>query len=138
MRRASGIWSFSRLRDAGLSGGVIWGLHRDTADIRAIGLPVFSLGSISTGPLHLEERAKDALESAAVGTWTVSRADLVLGDDDGVVFVPADRAEEIFTLAEGIRDTERHQAGRIQAGLSLREQVGFDAYLTRAPARRLP
>ncbi len=33
-------------RAARLSGVVIWGLHRDTADIRAIGLPVFSLGSI--------------------------------------------------------------------------------------------
>ena len=31
--------------DAGLDGIVIWGLHRDTADIREIGLPVFSLGA---------------------------------------------------------------------------------------------
>jgi hypothetical protein len=35
---------------AGMEGMVIWGLHRDTADIRAIGLPVFSLGAIPTGP----------------------------------------------------------------------------------------
>jgi regulator of RNase E activity RraA len=35
---------------AGVEGMVIWGLHRDTADIRAIGLPVFSLGAIPTGP----------------------------------------------------------------------------------------
>src|SRR5580704_18540373 len=41
---------------AGLSGMVIWGLHRDTADIRAIGLPVFSLGAIPTGPLRLDAR----------------------------------------------------------------------------------
>jgi len=34
---------------AGMEGMVIWGLHRDTADIRAIGLPVFSLGAILTG-----------------------------------------------------------------------------------------
>jgi regulator of RNase E activity RraA len=40
---------------AGMEGMVIWGLHRDTADIRAIGLPVFSLGAIPTGrhPLPL-------------------------------------------------------------------------------------
>src|SRR5580692_12493179 len=36
---------------AGLGGIVIWGLHRDTADITAIGLPVFSLGSLPAGPL---------------------------------------------------------------------------------------
>lgn len=37
-------------RAAGLARIVIWGLHRDTADIRAIGLPVFSLGAIPSGP----------------------------------------------------------------------------------------
>src|SRR5580698_1833964 len=68
---------------AGLEGIVIWGLHRDTADIRAIGLPVFSLGATPAGPQRLEARPPDALESAAVGDWTVSGADLVLGDDDG-------------------------------------------------------
>ena len=41
---------------AGMEGMVIWGLHRDTADIRAIGLPVFSLGAIPTGPLQLDAR----------------------------------------------------------------------------------
>ena len=42
---------------AGLDGIVIWGLHRDTADIQAIGLPVFSLGTIPAGPQRLDARA---------------------------------------------------------------------------------
>jgi regulator of RNase E activity RraA len=95
---------------AGLEGIVIWGLHRDTADIRVMGLPIFSLGTIPTGPQRLDIRPPDALQSATVGGWTVRRADLVLGDDDGVLFVPATRAGNIFTLAETIRDTERHRA----------------------------
>src|SRR6478752_10194910 len=74
---------------AGVEGIVIWGLHRDTADIRAIGLPLFSLGAIPTGPLRLDARAHDALESAVVGDWAVSREDLALGDDDGVLFLPS-------------------------------------------------
>jgi regulator of RNase E activity RraA len=114
---------------AGLEGIVIWGLHRDTADIRAIGLPVFSLGAIPTGPLRLDARPHDALKSATVGDWTVDHEDLVLGDDDGVLFMLAARAEEIITLAETIRDTERRQAERIRAGASLRSQVHFSAYL---------
>ncbi|GAA4717697.1 RraA family protein [Phytohabitans rumicis] len=114
---------------AGLAGVVIWGLHRDSADIRAIALPVFSLGTLPTGPQRLDERPKDALEAATVGEWTVDRADLVLGDDDGVLFLPAARADEILTLAEKIRDTERHQADRIRAGESLRDQVRFATYL---------
>jgi regulator of RNase E activity RraA len=114
---------------AGLEGLVIWGLHRDTADIQAIGLPVFSLGAIPTGPQRLDVRPQDALESSTVGDWTVGREDLVLGDDDGVLFVPAARAVDVFTLAETIRDTERRQAERIRAGVSLRSQVRFDTYL---------
>lgn len=118
-------------RGAGLEGVVIWGLHRDTADIRAIGLPVFSLGAIPAGPLRLDARPGDALESAKVGEWTVSRRDVVVGDDDGVLFLPADRAGELLTLAENIRDTERRQAEHIRAGVSLRDQVRFGAYLAR-------
>jgi regulator of RNase E activity RraA len=116
---------------AGLEGIVIWGLHRDTADIQAIGLPVFSLGTIPVGPQRLDVRPPDALESATVGAWTVGREDVVLGDDDGVLLVPAARAEDIFALAETIRDTERRQAERIRAGVSLRSQVQFDTYLAR-------
>lgn len=114
---------------AGLAGLVIWGLHRDSADIRAIGLPVFSLGSQPTGPQRLDARADDALATAKVGDWTVSNDDIVFGDEDGVLFVPMSRAGEILTLAETIRDTERHQAGRIREGVSLRRQVHFAAYL---------
>jgi regulator of RNase E activity RraA len=118
-------------RQAGLDGIVIWGLHRDTAQLSAIGLPVFSLGTIPTGPLRLDARARDALESATVGDWTVDREDVVVGDDDGVLFVPAVRADEILALAETIRDTERRQAERIRAGETLRGQVQFSAYLSR-------
>nr|WP_312866787.1 RraA family protein [Streptomyces zagrosensis] len=121
---------------AGVSGVVIWGLHRDTADIRAIGLPVFSLGAISTGPLSVGDRPQGALESATVGEWTVGPDDLVLGDDDGVLFVPAERADDLLTLAETIRDTERRQAEQIRAGVSLRAQVQFDTYL--AQRRQTP
>jgi regulator of RNase E activity RraA len=53
MKRASVTWWLWRLRAAGVEGMVIWGLHRDTADIRAIGLPVFSLGAIPLAPSGL-------------------------------------------------------------------------------------
>jgi len=114
---------------AGLAGIVIWGLHRDTAELQEIGLPVFSLGAIPTGPQQQGQRDVQALESAEVGVWTVSREDLVLGDDDGVLFLPAARVEDILTLAEIIRDTERRQAERIREGVSLRAQVRFHDYL---------
>jgi regulator of RNase E activity RraA len=61
----------------------------------------------------------------------VSCEDLVLGNDDGVLFLPSPQAEEIFTLAETISDTEQHQAKQIRAGVSLRSQVQFRAYLAK-------
>src|SRR6185369_3850778 len=91
----------------------------DTADIRATGLLAFSLGAIPTVPLRLDARPPSALESA------------VVGDDDGVLFVPSRQTEEIFTLAETIRDTERRQAERIRAGVSLRSQVRFSDYVAK-------
>jgi regulator of RNase E activity RraA len=114
----------------GVAGIVIWGLHRDTADIARIGMPVFSLGALPTGPQRLDPRAAGALDAARVGDWTVTREDAVFGDEDGVLFVPLDRVDEVLTLAAGIASTEGRQADEIRAGRSLREQVRFDAYLT--------
>ena len=119
---------------AGVVGIVIWGLHRDTVDIAAIGLPVFSLGALPTGPLRLDPQPADALSTATIGDWTVTRDDVVLADEDGAIFVPTDRLEELFGLAESIRDTERRQADAIRAGRSLREQVSFAQYLERRAA----
>ncbi len=107
----------------------MWGLHRDSADIRAIGLPVYSLGSLPTGPLRLDPLPADALTTATVGEWAVSNEDVVLADDDGAIFVPAEHVEMLFAFAESIRDTERRQSALMASGTSLREQVGFDEYL---------
>jgi regulator of RNase E activity RraA len=114
----------------GVAGIVIWGLHRDTVDIARIGMPVFSLGALPTGPQRLDARADGALDAARVGDWTVTRADAVFGDEDGILFVPIDRVDEVLAVAAGIAATEGRQADDIRAGRSLREQVRFDGYLS--------
>lgn len=114
---------------AGLAGIVIWGLHRDTTELREIGLPVYSLGALPVGPLSAGERPADALDRAVVGDWDVTPDDLVFADSDGVLFVPRGSVEAVLAAAEGIRDTERRQAALILSGTSLRDQVGFVAFL---------
>jgi regulator of RNase E activity RraA len=116
-------------KGAGLSGILIWGLSRDTVDILVIDLPVFSLGTIPTGPLSVATRPSGALATAKVGDWTITRDDVVFGDEDGVVFVPADRVDEVVATAEIIRDTERSQAAKVAAGDTLRVQMKFADYL---------
>ncbi|MFF5713779.1 RraA family protein [Streptomyces sp. NPDC012756] len=115
---------------AGVAGLVVWGLHRDTPDLVEIGLPVFSYGRHAPGPVRLDDRDPDALTAARFGDHEVTAADVVFGDDDGVLFVPADRVEPVLETARSLFRTEREQARRIRAGETLRAQTRFDEYLT--------
>jgi regulator of RNase E activity RraA len=116
-------------KQAGLSGIVIWGLHRDTAELLDIGLPVFSAGSLPAGPLGVRARHFEALMNAQIGAWCVSVDDVVVADADGVLFLPKQGLGDVIEIAEQIRDTERRQADLMAKGRTLREQTNFDAYL---------
>ena len=119
---------------AGLAGMVVWGLHRDTPELGEIALPVFSYGAYAPGPARLDEQEPEALVSARVGPHLVTKDDVVFGDDDGVLFVAAERAEEVLATAHQIWRTEREQAGRMRAGETLRQQTAFDDYLAQRAA----
>ena len=119
-------------KQAGLSGIVVWGLHRDTREILDIGLPLFSAGSLPAGPLRVRDRCSEALVNARIGEWCVSADDVVVADADGVLFLPKQGLRDVIDVAEQIRDTERLQADLMTKGRSLREQTRFDEYLKRS------
>ena len=120
----------------GLAAIVVWGAHRDTAEVEKIGLPVFSYGTCPAGPQRLGSPDQDALRSARFGHCMVGKEDVVFGDLDGVLFVPGHRAEELLAAAREIRQTECEQARAVRAGKTLQEQLRFDEYLARRAADR--
>jgi len=114
---------------AGLTGIIVWGVHRDSAELRKIDFPVFSLGACPMGPQRLDPREADALSSATFGSFEVIRDDVVFADVDGVVFVANELADEVLAMARTIWGTERRQVEKLIAGKSLREQFRFDEFL---------
>jgi len=120
---------------ARLAGMVVWGRHRDTAELRRIGLPVWSTGAWPTGPPRARARHADALRSAAIGDQLVTSGDLVAADDDGVLFIAMADAAAVLPVARAVALTERSQADRVRAGTDLRTQLAFDEFLRRRAAR---
>jgi 4-hydroxy-4-methyl-2-oxoglutarate aldolase len=117
-------------REAGLKGVVVWGYHRDTDELMALGLPVFTYGRMPLGPREARPRQSDALTSARFGEFTVSSADAVLADGDGAVFVPLAHLEELVAAGQTIVKRERAQAAQAEGGKSLREQMRFAEFLS--------
>jgi 4-hydroxy-4-methyl-2-oxoglutarate aldolase len=116
---------------SGLAGIIVDGVHRDSAAIRAIGIPVWSRGTAPNGPLELRRRHVTALEAATCGPTTVTREDAVFADEDGVLFVALADCHRVIAAAREIATRELAQAARLMAGNPLRDQLRLADYLQR-------
>ncbi len=118
-------------RASGLTGIVLWGCHRDTAELIEIGFPVFSHGTCPAGPIRLDQRESNALTMARFGHCEVTRDDVAFADDDGVLYVAEKLTQEVLSIAGSIWQTERRQADEVKAGKTLRQQLRFNEYLAK-------
>lgn len=108
-------------RNRGAVAVVTDGLARDVAGIRANGVPVFCRGvtpnsATASGPGTVGE-------SVVIGGVAVASGDIVVGDPDGVVIIPAHMVEEVLTRLVAVRARESDLAAKLAAGLGVPRRV---------------
>ncbi|MEM9211964.1 MAG: RraA family protein [Pseudomonadota bacterium] len=98
----------------GLVGAVLDCTFRDQKDVAALGFQVFGRG------FHPEATAKtDPGEidiPVSVGGVVIHPGDIIVGDDDGVVVIPKDKAADVMASVKHVAAKEETIRARIQAG----------------------
>lgn len=111
-----GELSAETLKFRGVRGYVVDGGCRDVSFIRALGFPVYCR---FTTPRDIVGRwLTDELGgSVRIGNVTVTTGDYLLGDEDGVVIVPEERAVEVIEAAEAAVSLENSVRTAILQGV---------------------
>lgn len=105
----------------GIAGLVIDGVIRDVSAIRSLGFPVFARG---TSPNGCDKDGPGEVNVPIVcGGVTVYPGDIVLGDDDGVVVVPRERAEDIAERVRRKVAQEDERKKEIASGVIVRPEI---------------
>jgi regulator of RNase E activity RraA len=108
----------SRLRVRGVAGIVSDGPMRDIAELSKMDFPIFTKGNAAP-PSYASILCVDAQVPIGCGGVAVFPGDIVIGDHDGVVFLPAAIAEEVARDAVEQDRMEAWIRARIEAGSSI-------------------
>jgi regulator of RNase E activity RraA len=104
------------------SGAVIDGGVRDVAYLQKIGFPVYALGSVPSTSVGHYRFAGANLPVVCDGV-SVSPADIVVADADGVVIVPRASAARVLALAQEMDFKEHSMYAYIEKLKSIEEAV---------------
>ncbi len=107
----------------GVAGLVIDGGVRDLRDLRELAFPVFARGLGIRGTIKRDPGALRA--PVTVGGVRIEQGDLVLGDADGVVSVPAGKVVKVLAAARAREERERGVIERLRAGELTVDIYGF-------------
>jgi 4-hydroxy-4-methyl-2-oxoglutarate aldolase len=111
----------------GLGGLVISGGVRDSQRLLEQGFPVFSTGLCIRGTVKDPTRDGRLAQPIRLGDVNVRSGDIVLGDADGVVVVPAERLDRVAEAAQSRADSEQEILTRLRAGESTLDIFGLPA-----------
>ncbi|WP_414144229.1 RraA family protein [Burkholderia stagnalis] len=104
----------------GIAGTVINGVCRDTAEADEVGYPLYAVGRfMRTGKDRVQVEAVN--EPVSIGDVRVAPGDFIVGDQDGIVVVPASRAAEVFARALSLHEAEESIVRATLSGATLAE-----------------
>jgi 4-hydroxy-4-methyl-2-oxoglutarate aldolase len=106
----------------GLAGAVVDGGVRDTPQIGRLQFPVYSRGVVPSTTVNHFRFAGRNIPVNCAGV-EVKAGDIIVADMDGVVVVPADKAEEVLKKAQQLDFTEHSMFPFIEKYKSIREAV---------------
>jgi 4-hydroxy-4-methyl-2-oxoglutarate aldolase len=104
----------------GARGIVIDGYTRDVAGIKALGFPTFVAGIHAADALGRVD-VYDFGQTITSGGVTVAHHDVIVGDCDGVVVVPARSSMEVIARAEEKIDRENLVRAKLEEGMLVGE-----------------
>jgi regulator of RNase E activity RraA len=108
-----------------LGGAVIDGAIRDVAEVRKLGLSMYCRAVVPRGPHQGFGGVVDG--TVSVAGVPVRPGDIVLGDEDGVVIVPLERAAEVLAAAQAHLLVEEDWIRKIHDGVSIAQMFSMDA-----------
>jgi 4-hydroxy-4-methyl-2-oxoglutarate aldolase len=109
------------MRNKGVAAFVTDGLARDRAGIVATRLPLFAAGVIPASPAANGPAVVGA--PVTVGGQHVRPGDIVVGDADGVVIVPLERAEAVLERLAPVRAAEERAVAAVATGATSTERM---------------
>ena len=112
-----GLMSTRAMR-LGAVGAVLGGPHRDTREIVQLGFPVFSLGAFAQDQKDRGEATDFRCRVTFANGTSVAPGDVIVGDGDGVLAIPAASAADIVRDALAKVTGEDHVRRAIEAGES--------------------
>ncbi len=108
----------------GVVGAIIDSCCRDVAEIRSLKFPVFSKGIVpNVASLSGYGHVNVAIQCAGV---PVHPGDLIIADENGVVVVPKDDAENVLQKTMDLLQTEHLVQEKIKQGATIGELINVD------------
>lgn len=113
--------------EKGIAGLIIDGSVRDMAAIGILRFPVFSKGVCMKGTY--KQTLGTVNQPIVCGEMSVKAGDIVLGDDDGVVIIPIERADKVYEECVKKERSEAEIIEQLKKGKTTLDLLGFEKTL---------